>query len=50
MSTYANKTKVTPEKSRAEIERTLRRYGASGFRHAYMARYRPLPHGKCRCC
>jgi hypothetical protein len=29
--TYANKTSVRPEKSRAEIERTLARYGATGF-------------------
>lgn len=29
--TYANKTSVAPEKSRGEIERTLSRYGATGF-------------------
>jgi len=29
--TYANKTSVAPEKSRAEIENTLSRYGATGF-------------------
>jgi hypothetical protein len=29
--TYANKTSVAPEKSRAEIEKTLSRYGATGF-------------------
>lgn len=29
--TYANKTSVAPEKSRAEIEKTLERYGATGF-------------------
>jgi hypothetical protein len=29
--TYANRTSVRPEKSRAEIERTLARYGATGF-------------------
>jgi len=29
--TYANKTSVAPEKSRAEIEKTLKRYGATGF-------------------
>lgn len=28
---YAAKTKVTPEATRLEIERTLQRYGASGF-------------------
>jgi hypothetical protein len=29
--TYARNTRVTVEKSRAEIERTVRKYGASGF-------------------
>lgn len=28
---YASKTSVSPEKSRLEIERTLKRYGASAF-------------------
>lgn len=31
MSRYAEETAVAPEKSRAEIERTLERYGATGF-------------------
>lgn len=31
MSRYAESTEVSPEKSRAEIERTLERYGAVGF-------------------
>lgn len=31
MSTYAAKTQVSPEKSRMEIEQTLRRYGADAF-------------------
>lgn len=31
MSQYAQDTEVSPEKSRAEIERTLTRYGASAF-------------------
>ncbi len=35
MSRYANNTSVAPEKSRAEIERTLARYGATDF--AYMS-------------
>ena len=30
-SRYAARTTVSPEKSRAEIERTLARYGATGF-------------------
>lgn len=32
--TYAKETEVSPEKSRAEIERTLERYGADGFAYA----------------
>jgi hypothetical protein len=32
--TYADKTEVTSEKSRAEIERTLQRYGADSFAYA----------------
>lgn len=35
MSTYAAKTDVTSERSRAEIEKTLGRYGATHF--AYMS-------------
>lgn len=35
MSTYAEGTKVTVEQSRAEIERTLVRYGASGFSYGW---------------
>lgn len=31
MGRYAESTSVSPEKSRAEIETTLRRYGADGF-------------------
>jgi len=31
MARYASNTKVSSEKSRNEIERTLQRYGASGF-------------------
>lgn len=31
MSAYANNTSVSVEQSKVEIERTLRRYGASGF-------------------
>jgi hypothetical protein len=31
MSRYAEKTNVPSDKSRAEIESTLRRYGAEGF-------------------
>lgn len=34
MSTYASKTDVTSDRSRAEIEKTLARYGATHF--AYM--------------
>jgi hypothetical protein len=32
---YAAKTTVTPEKSRAELERILSRYGASAFGYGY---------------
>ncbi|WP_374406572.1 hypothetical protein [Pelagerythrobacter sp.] len=35
MSRYAAKTEVTSEKSRAEIERTLTRYGADGFMYGW---------------
>lgn len=31
MARYASKTTVSPDKSRAEIEKTLHRYGASAF-------------------
>lgn len=33
--TYAAKTTVTPEKSRAELEQILKRYGASAFAYGY---------------
>lgn len=32
---YASDTSVTPERSRAEIERTLQRYGATSFAYGY---------------
>ena len=32
---YAEKTSVSSEQSRVEIERTLRRYGASGFMYGW---------------
>lgn len=35
MGVYAQNTEVTPEKSRAEIERTLGRYGASSFMYGW---------------
>ncbi|MFQ5539024.1 MAG: hypothetical protein ACE5FB_01365, partial [Candidatus Binatia bacterium] len=31
MGRYASRTSVSSDKSRTEIERTLQRYGASGF-------------------
>ena len=37
MPQYANTTSVSSEASRAEIERTLRRYGADGFAYAAKA-------------
>lgn len=35
MTRYAERTEVSSEKSRAEIERTLRRYGASAFAYGW---------------
>ena len=35
MSRYAQNTEVSSEKSRAEIERTLTRYGADGFMYGW---------------
>jgi hypothetical protein len=35
MAQYAKSTSVTPEKSRAEIERTLKRYGCDAFAFAW---------------
>ncbi len=35
MSSYASKTEVSAEKSRAEIETVLRRYGASAFSYGW---------------
>ncbi len=35
MGQYATETKVTPNQSRQEIERTLERYGATGFMYAW---------------
>jgi hypothetical protein len=32
---FAAKTNVSPEKSKAEIERTLQRYGCAGFMYGY---------------
>lgn len=37
MSKYASETTVSPENSRAEIERTLTRYGASSFMYGWDA-------------
>lgn len=38
MTRYASDTKVSVEKSRMEIESTLRRYGADGFRYGWSDR------------
>lgn len=35
MSKYASKTEVSTDRSRAEIERTLTRYGATGFMYGW---------------
>ena len=37
MSRYAEKTQVSSDRSIAEIERTLRRYGADGFMYGWSA-------------
>ena len=37
MTQYAESTSVTADKSRAEIEATLRRYGAGGFMYGWQA-------------
>lgn len=38
MGRYASETAVPEERSRGEIERTLRRYGATGFLYAWQGR------------
>jgi len=38
MTRYAENTSVSAEKSRAEIERTLQRYGADGFMYGWEGR------------
>lgn len=38
MTTYASQTTVSPDRSRAEIERTLSRYGATGFMYGWSDR------------
>lgn len=35
MGNYASQTTVSPDRSRAEIERTLRRYGANKFQYGW---------------
>ncbi|HEV8526637.1 MAG TPA: hypothetical protein VGS60_03660 [Actinomycetes bacterium] len=35
MARYAERTTVASEQSRAEIERTLRRYGATGYAYGW---------------
>ncbi len=43
MSRFAQGTSVPMERSRAEVERTLMRYGASGFAYAWERRQQPMP-------
>lgn len=38
MKKYAQQTSVSPDRSRAEIERTLTRYGATGFMYGWSER------------
>jgi hypothetical protein len=35
MPTYPKETAVSPARSRAEVERTLQRYGAQGFLYSW---------------
>jgi hypothetical protein len=37
VSRYAERTEVSSDRSRAEIERTLQRYGATGFMYGWQA-------------
>jgi hypothetical protein len=52
MTRYAEGTSVPMERSRAEVERTLIRYGARGFLYAWETRTEPYPHprgcGRCQ--
>lgn len=43
-SRYAEGTSVPMERSRAEAEKTLIRYGASGFHYGWQRRTEPWPH------
>jgi hypothetical protein len=38
MTKYASQTSVSPDRSRAEIEKTLTRYGATGFMYGWSER------------
>lgn len=50
MSRYASSTSVPMERSRLEVERTLQRYGATGFAYAWEHRTEAVPHPKsCLC-
>lgn len=44
MSRYAQGTTVSVERSRVEAERTLQRYGATGFGYSWARRREPVPH------
>lgn len=51
MGRYAQETSVPMERSRREVERTLVRYGASGFAYSWERRTEPYPHPTdCRVC
>lgn len=51
MSRYAQNTSVPMDRSRAEAEKTLIRYGANGFAYAWEQREEPYPHPKdCPAC
>lgn len=44
MSRYAQNTSVPMDRSRSEAEKTLMRYGATGFAYAWEQRDEPYPH------
>jgi hypothetical protein len=51
MARYAEGTSVPIDRSRAEAEKTLIRYGARGFLYAWETRAEPYPHPRdCRRC
>jgi hypothetical protein len=51
MTRYAEGTSVPMDRSRIEAEKTLMRYGATGFAYAWEQRDEPYPHpADCSAC